>query len=185
MVGVRTPLHSQHRFLFYTALSLLIIKFSREFLAPCPKVASRRRIRRAREIAFQDDSAPRSLLARIRQWDGRKQCLCIRMSGHTENAIHLSDLRNLAEIHDRHAICDVPDDGQIVGDEKVGEAQIGLQFFEQIDHSGANRNVESGNRFIQNQKFRPKREGSSNADALALPAGKFLRIPAGMWCFSS
>ena len=84
--------------------------------------------------------------------------------------IDVSDLGDLTEIHDRNAVGDVSHNRQIVSDKKVGEPQIGLKLFQQIDHAGTDRHVERGNRFVQDKEFRPKRQRPGNADALALAA---------------
>ena len=37
-----------------------------------------------------------------------------------------ADLDDLAEVHHRHAVADVLDDGQVVGDEQVRQAELVL-----------------------------------------------------------
>ena len=47
---------------------------------------------------------------------------------------------------------------------------------EQIDDLRLNGNVERRDRFVRDDQFRLDREGAGNGDALALAAGKFVRI---------
>ena len=39
----------------------------------------------------------------------------------------------MAEVHDGDAVREVFDHGEIVGDEEIGESELALEFFEQID----------------------------------------------------
>ena len=103
------------------------------------------------------------------------------MGGQSEHLIHFSDLRNFSEIHDRDAICDMPDHRQVVSDEEVRETEIRLKLFQQIDHAGPDRHIESGDGFIEDDEFGPERQGSRYSDALALAARKLLGIPARMF----
>ncbi len=55
-----------------------------------------------------------------------------------------------------------------------------LQILEQVDDLRLNRHVERGDRLVANDEFRIHRESARDADALALAAGKFVRIPVGV-----
>ncbi len=55
-----------------------------------------------------------------------------------------------------------------------------LEFLQEIDDAGPDRHVQRGDRLIQHQQLRLQRQRPGNADALALSAGEFLRIAAGM-----
>jgi hypothetical protein len=61
-------------------------------------------------------------------------------------------------------------------DEQIGKAEIALQLLQKIHDLRANADVESGNRFIGNDKLRPQRERAGNTDALPLASGKFVGI---------
>ena len=70
----------------------------------------------------------------------------------------------------------MPHDREIVGDEEVGEAELGLQVLEQVDDLRLNRDVECGDGLVAHDEARPKSERPRDADALPLPAGEFVRI---------
>ncbi len=61
-------------------------------------------------------------------------------------------------------------------DEQVRQPELLLQIFEQIDDLRLNRDVERGDRLVGDDEFRTDRERPRDADALALAAGKFVRI---------
>src|SRR4051812_17424809 len=98
------------------------------------------------------------------------------MAGICEQFGLVGDLDNAAEIHHRDAVADVGDDGEIVRDEEIGEAVLALQVDQQIDHLRLDRDVERRHRLVADDEARPKRQRPRNADALALAAGKLMRI---------
>ena len=111
----------QKRLFINASLALPVVKFVGKLLATRAEPAAGRGIRGTRNIALQDDPPPCALLPRIRQRNGRKQRLSVRMRGHAEYLIDVSDLDDLAEIHHRNAVGDMPHDRQIVSDEKIRE----------------------------------------------------------------
>src|SRR5262249_8827158 len=81
-------------------------------------------------------------------------------------------------MHDRDAVGDVLHHGEIVGNENVGEAKLALQIAQQVKHLGADRDIERRYWLVANDKLRLDRKGARAGDALALAAGKFMRITA-------
>ena len=67
-------------------------------------------------------------------------------------------------------------DRQVVRNEQVREAAVALQVAEQVDDLGLHRDVERRNRFVADDELRLDRQRPGDADALPLPAGKFVRI---------
>ena len=49
---------------------------------------------------------------------------------------------DLAQVHDGDSVRDVADDGEVMGDEDVGEVEFLLQVGEQVDYLGLNGDVE-------------------------------------------
>src|ERR1700716_763205 len=87
-----------------------------------------------------------------------------------------SDLDDLALIHHRDAGREVAHDWHGVRDEQVCEAEIALELLQKIHDLRPDADVESRDRFIGNNKFRPQSESASNPDALALASGELVRI---------
>ena len=61
-------------------------------------------------------------------------------------------------------------------DEEVGEIQFALELLQQIHDLRLNRNVERRDRFVGDDKVGVGGERARDADALPLPAGKFVRV---------
>ena len=100
------------------------------------------------------------------------------MPGRREELPGRRELDDAAEIHDADAIGDVVDDGEIVRDEQVGEAHALLQVAHQVQHLRLHRHVERRGRLVADQEFRMRGQRAGDGDALALAAGKLVRILA-------
>ena len=96
--------------------------------------------------------------------------------GRTEEILGGGELDDLAEVHHRDAVGDVADDGEVVGDEEVGEVELLLQLHEQVQDLGLDRHVERGDRLVRDDELRLQHERAGKADALALPAAELVRV---------
>ena len=83
---------------------------------------------------------------------------------------------NLAEVHHRDAIGDMPDRAQVVRDEQVSQILLALQLLQQIHDLRLDGNIERRDRFISDDEVRIDCQCARDADALALSAGKLVRI---------
>src|ERR1700741_4741090 len=92
------------------------------------EAATRRRVDRARYVAFEDDPLPRYVGVRDRH--RRQQRLGIRVLRACEQRVLIGELDDLAEIHHRDAVADVLDDGEIVRDKKIRQSKFALQVAE-------------------------------------------------------
>ena len=63
-----------------------------------------------------------------------------------------------------------------MGDEHVGQAELGLQILQQIHHLRLDRHVQRRDRLVADDQLRVDGERAGDADALALAAGEFVRI---------
>ena len=59
---------------------------------------------------------------------------------------------------------------------QVGEAEVALQFRQQVDDLRSYTDVERGDGFVAYQEPWSEREGAGDADALALSSGEFVRV---------
>ena len=91
-------------------------------------------------------------------------------SGDSYSECSRRDLDQLAGVQDRDPVRDVPHHRQVVGDEQVGEPELGLQVLQQVDDLGADRHVERRHRFVGDDEVGPQRQRPGDADALALAA---------------
>ncbi len=76
-----------------------------------------------------------------------------------------------------HGIGNVADDLQVMRDEQVRDGQFLLQIEQQVQHLRLDRHVECGDRFIGDDQSRIEHQRTRHGDALALTAGKHVRIP--------
>ena len=65
------------------------------------------------------------------------------------------------------------DDFEVVGDEEVGEAEVGLEVGEEVEDLGLDGDVEGGDGFVADDELGAQGQGAGDADALALAAGEF------------
>ena len=80
--------------------------------------------------------------------------------------------------HDQDVVADVFDDGEVVRDEEVGEAEFFLQVLQEVDDFRLDVDVERGDRFVADDELGLDGEGARDANALALAAGELMRVPA-------
>src|SRR4051812_44525549 len=92
-----------------------------------------------------------------------------------EQRVGVGELDDLAEVHHRDAVADVPHDAEVVGDEDDRQAELGLQLLEQVDDLRLDRDVERGDRLVGDDELRLQRDRARHADALALAAGELVR----------
>jgi hypothetical protein len=84
-----------------------------------------------------------------------------------------------SEVHDGDVIAHVAHDGEVMSDEEVGQFEFVLEVFEEVENLGLDADVEGANGFVTDEEFGLDGEGAGDADALALAAAEFVRIPAG------
>ena len=153
--SIVTRLHFfQHRFFLLT--NVLGIP------ATGVKNTARWRIGWAGYVTFQDDAT--GLNIRVGRRDGGKQGFGVRMQWRGEQRIARRDLHNASEIHDGDAMADVLHDGEIVRDEKVGNAEFLLQVDHQVDHLRLNRHIERRDRLVRHD------DAGVEASARAMPS---------------
>src|SRR5438552_11236684 len=69
---------------------------------------------------------------------------------------------------------------QVVGDEQVGQPELLLQLFQQVEHLRLDGHVQRGDGFIANDQLGVDCQCPGDADALPLPSGKLVRIAIHM-----
>ena len=81
-----------------------------------------------------------------------------------DSSSRVADLDDLAQVHHRDPVGDVPDHRQVVGDEQVGQPELVLQVLEQVDHAGLDRHVQRRHRLVEHEQLRAR-----SASARAMP----------------
>ena len=140
------------------------------------EVAAGRRVRRARHVTGQDDPLAAALDDRVRDRHCRQQGDRVGM----ERAIVQIDggrrFDEAAQVHNGYPVADVADDREVVGDEQVGQLELVLEAFEQVDDLGLDRDVQGADRFVGDDQIRVECQRPGNADPLALAAAEFVGI---------
>ncbi|OEV00489.1 hypothetical protein AN217_24795 [Streptomyces qinglanensis] len=99
------------------------------------------------------------------------------MAGPVVDGLALAHLDDLAEVHHRDPLREVPHDRQVVGDEDEGDPQIPLNLLEQVDDLGLDGDVQRRDRLVGHDQLRLQGQGAGDADPLALAAGELVREP--------
>ena len=133
------------------------------------------RIQWARDIAAQDDSLSLSLDCRVRNRHGGKKRLGVGVLRVGVYLLSGGDLHDLAQVHDGDALADVPDDREIVGDEQVRHAHLGLQVLKQVDDLSLDRDVKRGDRLIADDECGTCGKSPRDTEALPLPPAELMR----------
>ena len=85
-------------------------------------------------------------------------------------------LHHEAEVHHEHAVAEVLDHLEVVGDEEQRQAKVALQVRHQVQDLRLDRHVEGGDRLVGDDELRFEGQGARDADALALAAGELVRV---------
>jgi len=88
-----------------------------------------------------------------RPWDGVEQALGIGVLGVVHDLFGRAFLDDLAEIENVDAIGDLAHHGEIMGDEEVGEAELGLQALEEVEDLRLDRDIEGRDRLVADQNL--------------------------------
>ena len=109
-------------------------------------------------------------------WDGGEEFAGIDVGGLAEDEVGGSIFDELAGAHDGNVGGELRDYGKTVGDEEIGEVKFLLEFLKEEENLGADGDIEGGDGFISNDERGAENQGASDADALALAAGKLVRV---------
>ena len=99
------------------------------------------------------------------------------MEGRREQALRGRGLHDLPDVHHIHAVADVEDHREVVGDEQVREPELPLEVFQEIQDLGLDAHVERGRGLVEDDELRVQREGPGDPDPLPLPAAELVREP--------
>src|SRR5438132_5871233 len=102
------------------------------------------------------------------------------MSGGAHDFPGRSHFDDPAQIHHRHPMADMLDDGEVVGDKEIRKAMALLEVLKQIDNLRLHRNVEGANRLVANNELWANTKGAGDADPLALAAAELMRVSLGV-----
>ena len=81
-----------------------------------------------------------------------------------------------AEVHDTDPVADALDDGEVVADKDVAQAELLFQLLQQPEDLRLDGDVERGDRLVEHENSWLWRQGAGDADALCLSAREFVRV---------
>src|SRR4051794_13702896 len=140
------------------------------------EVAAGRRVHRRRHVALEDDPASATLHLRIRDGHGGQERHRVRVERPGVELLRRRRLDDPPEVHHRDPVADVAHDGQVVGDEQVGEPEPALQPLEQVDDLRLDGDVQGGDGLVRDDQVGIERERPRDPDALPLAAGELVRV---------
>ena len=144
------------------------------FRAPRMKITPSRAIDWGRHITLQLNFFDTGLLIHLRH--SGKECARIRMPGRIENLLCCTTLNDPTEIHHRHLIRKILDNGKIVRNKEIGEIKIGLQRFKEIQYLRLYRYIKGTGRFITDDELWIDSKTSRDTDPLPLTTRELMRI---------
>ncbi len=170
VVGSAIVSRLQHRLLLGTDLLGLP--------APGPEAAPARWVDGAGDVADEPDV----LLRRDPPHDvevrgGGEQGLGIRVARPLVDLMLRAVLDDLAQVHHRNAVAEVPDDPEVVGDEDEGNAEVAAQPVEQVDDLRLDRHVKGRDGLVGDDDLGLDCQCPGDPDALALTSGELGRVP--------
>ncbi len=136
--------------------------------------AARRRVRRVRWLAGQHHPG-RGGAAQFRH--GRAQRPGVGVGGAAEQRAGRPALRHPAQVEHRGLLAQLAHDGEVVGDQQVGQVPLRPQPADQRQNRRLRPHVQRAGRLVQHQQPRPHRQGPGDGHPLALPAGELVRVP--------
>jgi hypothetical protein len=109
-------------------------------------------------------------------WDRIQQHPCVWMLRLAEEDALGCHLTKAAKIHDPDMIGNVMDDGKVVAYEQIGQAEPTLEFFDQVENLGLDRNIKCGGWLVANEKIGVARDRSSDRNTLTLATAELVGI---------
>ena len=85
-------------------------------------------------------------------------------------------LTKAAKIHDPDMIGDVVDNGKVVADEQIGQAEPTLELFDQVENLRLDRNVKCRGWLVANEKIRVAGDRSRDRNTLTLATAELVGI---------
>ena len=139
--------------------------------------AARRRGQGAWRVTRQTDR--RAPARRVGHGHGQQQGPGVGVQRVGEQLWRRSQLHEPSQVHHGHAVGDMPDHGQVVGNEHIGQAEVALQLAQQVDDLGLDGHVKGGHGLVADHAVRVQGQGAGNGHALALAPGKLVGVAPG------
>src|SRR5215217_3666192 len=146
-----------------------------------PEPATRRGVHRRRHVAFQDHAFALQLDVGVGDGDRGEQSLGVWVQRVAVELIAGRHLYHHAEVHNPHAVGDVLDHREVVGDEQIGQVPLSLELLHQVDDLRLDRDVQSRDGLVGHDKVGVYSEGPGHPKPLPLSARELVRVAVGVF----
>ena len=119
---------------------------------------------------FVDKTLARTFNLGIRNGNCGKQRLGVGILRIVEDFLGLTVLHNLTKVHNGNGIGNMPDNRKVMRNKEVGDLQLNLKVFKQVNDAGLNGNIKRSNGLVQQQNLRICCKGARNGNTLTLAA---------------
>jgi hypothetical protein len=102
--------------------------------------------------------------------DGGQQGLRVFMFRVIQDFLGSPGLDEASVFHHSDIVCQVLHHSKVVGDKQIGNAEISLQFLQQVQDLRLNGNIQCGSRLIGDNQFRLHGESAGDRQSLTLTA---------------
>ena len=142
--------------------------------------ASGRRVQGAGDLAGHGDALVGAGLDGIRHGNGRDQGAGVGVERTLVDLVRTGQLDHVAEVHDRDPVGNMAHDEEVVGDEEVGQVELLLELVKHVDDLGLDRDVQGGDGLVADDEVGVDRQGTGDADTLALASGELMGVAGGV-----
>ena len=112
--------------------------------------------------------------------NGGEEALGVGMGGVGGDEFGGAFFNEFTVFENRDLVADVFNDGEVVVNKKVSKVKFFLEVHQKVDDLGLDRDIESTDRFVADDKLWFDGEGAGNTDALALASAKFVWEATGV-----
>ena len=116
--------------------------------------ASLRPFGQAGHLTADGNTFPGLLHCRVSHRNRAEQRLGIGVKGVAVKLITVRDFNHSAQVHYQNPVADMFYHSQVMGYKQISQAQLGLQFLQQVDDLGLYGNIQRGYGFIADDHIR-------------------------------
>src|SRR5712691_11137012 len=106
----------------------------------------------------------------------------VRVPGLTAEGFSVANLDEFAQIHDANPITHMLDSGQVVADQEIGDTELSLQIFQEIENLRTDGDIEGGHRLVEDHQGWLQHQSPRNPDTLTLATAKLVWKALGTVC---
>ena len=106
----------------------------------------------------------------------------VRVPGLTADGFSTANLDKFAQVHDANPITHMLDSGQVVADQEIGDPELSLQVFQEIENLRTDGDIEGGHRLVEDHQRWLQHQSPRDPDTLTLTTAKLVWKALGTLC---